>query len=356
MGRFLRRISIIVAWVILFSIAFYFPRGKIFSTEEKSINVFAWGNILSPKVLSQFERDTGIKVHLSYYGSNEELQVKMIATGGKGYDLIMPSDYTATILIEKELLKPLDPSKFKFWDKLSPFLLNLSYDPGNRYSIPFEWEVYGLGIDSTFFKNRPFVPSWRAVYDKEIVNYRIAAQNDPIEAVALAAFYLFGSTQNITPEKFAAIKTLLFQQRNWVEAYSDSRAPYFIATGNCPVAMTTSSYIRKVVSSHPEIDFFVPKEGSFISIENFSLSKESEKEELVYTFLNYLYSEASMKAHFHELGLIPAYQLSLKDLSVYPYEKRLFEMTSEEFKKLQFFKNLVPQQQVRDLWVEMKSF
>lgn len=356
MGKFFKRISIILSWILLIAFCFYFPKLKVFPPKEKTLSIFAWGNILSPKVLSEFEKETGIKVNLSYYASNEELQVKMIATEGEGYDLIMPSDYTAKILIDRKLLKPIDHSKLKFWNQLNPFLLNLPFDPGNRYSIPFEWEVYGLGVDTNFFTNRTFIPSWKAVYDKEVVDYRIAAQNDPIEAVAISSFYLFGTTQNPSPQKFMQIKELLKQQRLWVEAYSDSRAPYFIATGNCPIAMTTSSYIRQMINLRPEIDFFIPNEGSFVSIENFSISHMSEKEEYIYVFLNYFYSEASVKAHFDELGLIPAYRLSPQELSVHPYERRLLEITPEEFERLQFFKNIYPQQQVRDLWVEVKSF
>lgn len=356
MGKFLRRIGTVVIWIFLIAFCFYFPKFKIFPTEEKSINVFAWGNILSPKILREFEKATGIKVHLSYYASNEEMQVKMIATGGEGYDLVMPSDYAAKVLIKRNLLEPIDHSKLTFWNKLSPFLLNLPYDPGNRYTIPFEWELYGLGVDTSYFENKSFTPSWKAIYDKNVVDYRIAAQNDPIEAVAIGSFYLFGTIEHPNDEKFAEIRELLMQQRNWVEAYSDSRASYFIATGNCPVAMTTSSYIRQMVVLRPEIDFFVPEEGSFVSIENFSISKKSEKLPYVYEFLNYLYSEASVKRHFNEFGLIPAYQLNFQVLETYPYEKRLFQITPEQFKRFQFFKNIYPQQKVRDLWVEVKSF
>lgn len=356
MGKVFRRIAIVVIWILFFALCFYFPKLKLFPTEEKSISIFAWGDILSPKILGEFEQSTGIKVHLSYYSSNEELVVKMIATEGEGYDLIMPSDYATKILINRNLLNPIDHTKLTFWNNLNPALLHLPYDPDNRFSIPFEWELYGLGVNTTYFKNQSFTPSWGAIYNKNVIDYRIAAQNDPIEAVAISSFYLFGTIENPSQEKFTEVKNLLMEQRNWVEAYSDSRASYFIATGNCPVAMTTSSYIRRMIVLQPDIDFVVPEEGSFVSIENFAVSKKSEKLKYVYEFLNYLYSENSMKQHFNELGLIPAYQISLQDLSVYPYEKRLFEITPEQFQKYLFFKNIYPQQKVRDLWVEVKSF
>ncbi|MDN3506201.1 MAG: extracellular solute-binding protein [Simkaniaceae bacterium] len=352
----LKRLAIIFAWVFFIFAVLYYPSWRFVPTTEKSINVFVWGDALSFSVLSKFEKETGIKVNLSYYATNEELQVKMQATSGVGYDLIMPSNYTTEKLAKKGLLKPLDLSKIQFKEKLNPLLLNLSFDPSNQYSIPYSWEVYGLGYDRNFFANGSFVPTWKAIYDKQVIDYRIAVQNDPIEAVAFAAFYLFGQPKDITSEKFLQIKNLLLQQREWVEAYSDFRAPYFIATGNCPVAVTSNSYIRKIHGSYPNIDFALPKEGSFITIENFCIPKASTKEKYVYKFLNYLYTKESMTEHFKEFGFFPAYLLPYEKLSVYPYEKKLLEISPEEFSKLHFITNLVPQQQVRDLWVEVKSY
>ncbi len=354
--KFIRRLIIIFLWILLIFVALYFPSWDIFTPKEKSINIFAWGDVLLPKVLSDFEHDTGIKINISYYSTNEELQVKMQATHGVGYDLIMPTGYTVEILSDHHLLKPIDHTKISFWDSLDPFLLNRSFDPDNRYSIPFEWEIYGLGIDRAFFENRPFTPSWKTIFDKEIIDYRIAFLNDPIEAVGISSLYLFGAPKDITPQKFAAIKKLLIKQRNWVEAYSDFRAPYFIATGNCPIAVTTNSYIRKVCMLCENIDFVIPKEGSFITIENFCISNASTKEKYIYTFLNYLYNKQTMKDHFEEYGFFPAYKIPYEELTLYPHEKKLLEMTPEEFNNLHTFKNLVPQQKVRDLWVEVKSF
>ena len=133
---------------------------------------------MNPRPLTEFEKETGIKVNLSFYASNEELQVKMKATGGEGYDLIMPSDYAVSILMKEDLIQPLDHSKIDFWDSLYPVLLNQKFDPGNRYSIPFEWEVFGFGFDSDFFKDRSPPNTWRAIFDPDYIDYQIAMKND----------------------------------------------------------------------------------------------------------------------------------------------------------------------------------
>lgn len=353
---FFQRTLIVCAWVLLLFGALYFPNLKIFPFEEKTINIFAWGDILNPEILAEFEKESGIKVHLSFYATNEELQVKMQATGGNGYDLIMPSNYTISMMIQEGLLKPLNHSKLHFFNDLNPVLLNHSFDSGNRYSVPFEWEVFGLGVDRNYFVNRPFYPSWRALFDESVIDYKIAFDNDPIDAVLFASLYLFGKTDRITEPEFQEIRSLLIRQRKWVEAYSDFRADYFIATGNCPVAISSSSKFKRIREKFPQIDFVIPEEGTFITIENFCIPKTSQKEEYVYRFLNFLYSRDSLARHFHEFGFFPATLSVLRDLELDGYEKELVYIEQKDFKKFHFFKNILPQQKVRDLWVEVKSF
>lgn len=355
-GKFFTRLVIIAFWIILIFFALYFPGWKILPYEEKSINIFTWGDTLHPSILNAFEKETGIKVNLSYYASNEELLVKMKATRGKGYDLVMPSGYNVEMMIDDELLKPIDHSKLNFWSDLNPILLNTEFDRGNRYSIPFGWEIYGLGVDQRFFKG-DFDPSWRAIYDPNVIHYKIAVSNHAGEAVSHASFYLFGTAQKpLTEEQFQQIRQLLLLQRQWVEAYSDFRADYFIATGNCPVALSTSTYIKRIRPLFPSIDFVVPKEGTFITIENLCISAASTKQEYAYKLLNYLYSKAALTTAYQNFYIFPATLSPLEDLGLEDYEKQMLADISIDPGKIQFFKNIMPLQRVTDLWVEVKTF
>lgn len=354
----LTRTAIIFAWILLITIVFYFPswKAQILPQYDKSVNVFAWGDILDLDVLTQFEKETGIQVNLSFYASNEELGVKMKATGGKGYDLIMPSDYTVAQLLKEDLLQPLDRTQLDFWSKLNPALLNHAFDPSNQFSVPFEWELFGFVVDTSFFKGRPLPDSWKAIFDKTTVDYQIAMKNDPVEVFQFAASYLFGPLQSVTEKQFQAIRKLLLKQRKWVVAYSDFRADYFIATGNAPIAISTTSYIKRIQKNFPKIQFIVPKEGSFVTIENFCIPKASNKQKYTYALLNYLYRKESLTAHQKRFLNLPPSSAYLDEMDLNPEEEKLLTLTPQEFAKFQFFKNLVPQQKVRDLWVEVKSF
>lgn len=349
------RLGVILVWIGLIFTILYWPKSEIPPFDERSINVFAWGDILDPMVVAQFEHDTGIKVHMNYYASNEELIVKIKATGGEGYDLIVPSEYAVRTLKKESLLKKLDHTQLHFLGGLNPSLLNLKFDPGNQYSIPFSWEIYGLGISLPFFENRSIDPSWNMIFDPAVVDYKVAMSNDPVQTIDFAAFYLFGPIKELNPQQLQQTVDLLIMQKRWVTAYVDFRADYFLATKNCPVALTLSSYMIRAMRKFPFLSFVIPKEGTFVSVENLSIPAASKKEKLTYQLINYLYTAESAQKHFDTFGIFPASARNLPDLEIEPEKKKILASCQEAFAKSYIGVVLASQEKIRDAWVEIKS-
>lgn len=352
MPKLLTRAGIIFVWVFLLACFLYWP--KFSSTSKDSINVFTWGDILDESLVQSFEKKTGIRVNISNYSSNEELIMKLKATEGQGYDLVIPSDYAVSVLVKNQLIKELDRKQLPFFNDLLPGLLGHFFDPNNRYSIPLTWEVFGLGIDKGFFV-APFTPSWKMIFDPEVVNYRIAMVNDPIEAIEIAGFYLYDSTSALSLEQAEEVKNLLLRQKSWVEAYASFRADYFLATKNCPLAVASSSYIFRSKRNFDFIDFFVPEEGSFISIENICIPKTCDKDSLVYQFINHLYQMQSIHIYWDSFRLFPSLSDKQNALDFDFQAEKIFYGLSENLKKYRFFRSLLPQQKIRDIWVEVKE-
>jgi spermidine/putrescine transport system substrate-binding protein len=355
MKKFFIRGGVILGWIILIFCALYWPKWKVIPYDKNTINIFAWGDILEPSIVSDFEKETGIKINLSYYSSNEELLVKIKATRGEGYDLIIPSDDAVHSLIKEELLKPINKEKLPFFDSINPNLRGHFYDPQNTYSIPFEWEIFGFGIDKEYFENRPFTSSWGLVFDPEFVHYKITMENDPMDATNFAAIYLYNSLSPLDGEKAETIRQLLMEQKRWVAAYANFRGDYFLATRNVAVVVASSSYILRTKKLFNFVDFVVPQEGTFITIENLCIPKPSEKEDLVYRFINYLYTPKSVAAHFETYSFFPATLQAIDSLNIDESTKKIIFSSPEDFKKYHFFKNLLPPKETRDLWVEIKT-
>lgn len=355
MKKIFIRSGVIFFWVAIIFSALYWPKWKLMNYDKNTINVFVWGDILESSVVADFEKETGIKINLSYYSSNEELLVKLKATRGEGYDLVIPSDYAVNALIKEDLLKKLDKTKFDYWKTLNPALLGHYFDPDNAYSIPFEWELFGFGIDKDYFKDHPTQPSWGMIFDPNTVHYKITMNNDPIEAVEFASFYLYGAVDRLDPGQVQEVRQLLVRQKPWVAAYATFRGDYFLATRNVAVVVASTSYIWRTKRLFDFVGFVMPQEGSFITIESFCIPKPSQKEELVFRFINYLCSPKSVAAHFKTYALFPSTLHAIDILNLDEQAAKLMLSTEEDFKKYHFIRNILSQQQTRDIWVDVKT-
>lgn len=346
------RFTIIIFWIGLIFLVLYFPQAER-SKHKNSLNIFAWGDILDPAVIAKFERESGIKIHLNFYASNEEMLVKLKATEGKGYDLIIPSDYSVDILIKEGLLKKIQKDKLDFFQKINPKLLNHYFDPDNDYSLPFAWEIFVLGIDKNFFENQKILPSWKLLFDEKLIHYKITMTNDPIQAILFSSFYLYGHGDRINDEEFKNVISFLIKHKNYVNAYAEFRADYFLATHNSAVVVSSTSYIQRTMQKFPFVDFIVPKEGTFITIENICLPQASEQEDLTYQLINFLYQESSMKAHFRTYGTFPA--IPIEGLQADTEIQSLMDFTNPYIQKLHFIRPIANQDKLRDAWVQIKT-
>jgi spermidine/putrescine transport system substrate-binding protein len=349
------RTVVTLFWIAVFFTPLYWRSMEVLPHQDKSITIFAWGDILEPSVVAEFEKKTGIKVHLNYYSSNEEMLVKVKATRGEGYDLIVPSDYAVEILIRENLLQQIDKSAINFYTQINPILLRQSFDPQNRYSIPFEWELYGFGIDKDYFKTHPLDPSWNMVFNTAQMDYKIGMLNDPIQTVQLAAFYLYGFVNQLTDEQLEGVKQLLIDQKPKVAAYADFRGDYFLTTRNCPVILAQSSYIWRAMKQFDFVGFAIPKEGSVVAIENMAIPIGSKKQDLVYQFLNFLYRPESIATHFDTFGFFPATLDVIPLLKLDAQSKAIIQCSPAEFKKYYFTELLTTQEKVIDLWIDVKT-
>ncbi len=346
--------AIILFWTIFFIVFLFWPL-LWHESSENTLYVFSWPGILDPAYIKKFEQQHGIKVKISYYETNQELLVKLKATGGSGYDLIIPSDYTINILRKENLLQKIDKTQLGFLDRINPSLLSHYYDPTNDYSIPFDWGIYGIGIDTTAHKNSLPDASWKTIFEPTIGSGKIAMLNDPYESFALAKLYLFPDSTTLNSAQIEAITKLLQKQRDSIAVYTDARADYLLATHNCPLAVSSSTYMWRGMKEYSYLSFMIPREGTIMTVEGFAIPKKSAKASLAYAFLNFIYSPESLKHHFNYSAFLPATQDAL-DWDFLPADKKkLLVPSAQEFKKFHFLEPLMDEQKLYELWVKIKA-
>lgn len=345
---------IVLFWFAVILGMLYVPRLAIFP-RAKTLNILSWGGIFDPATLADFTAATGIKVNVSFFSTNEELLVYLRTTQGRGYDLVVPSDYAVKQLRDEKLLKKIDKSRLTFLDSLNPNLLGYSFDVHNDYSLPYMVEVFGLSYDKEFFKGTLNPSSWDWIFRPH--GFKIVMVNDPVEAVVLAAHYLYRPVpQSLSSQQITEVKDLLIAQRQWIEAYSDFRPDYFLLTKNCPLVVTAySSYLRARQQSS-DIGFAIPEEGTFMSIENISISAATHEDDAVYDFINYMYKADVLKHHFTTRSSVPATKDMLTELPVDKEISTILTQPRDAFiKNVMFFAPIMPERKLHKLWIAVKS-
>ncbi len=327
---------------------------QFYREKEKAISVFMWSDVIPQRLIAQFEQETGIKVHLNYYEGNDEMMTKLEFSQGAGYDIIMPSHYMLRQLVRDGHLKRIDKKRLPFISFLDKRSFNCFVDPDSDYAVPFLWDVYGLGIDSTFFQGKAFEPSWELLY-KPRYAYRVAMTDEPREIIAVAAQYLFGRVCTLDSDQQRLVKQLLIDQKKYVEAYTDLTLDLLLTSKTCPVVFGPSASIYRARKRAPWVRFVLPREGTVSVMESFAISAHSSKDDYVYAFLNFMYQREAQKAIFDDFGYLPCDTRVLPHLDL-SHLGGAEALNSVYVRNIHLIAPLMPRKQLVQLWLSIKAY
>lgn len=349
------RLSMIAFWVGAVILFLCLPFFTSLVTTDKTINIMSWTELIDPHIIAQFEQETGIKVNVSYFESNEELYARIKATGGAGYDMLVPSDYAIPWLLEDGFLQPLDRSKLTILDRLDPKLLDHYFDPGNVYSLPYLWQLYGLAVDMNAFNNVLPPATWGLLFNRELVPGYVVMPDVAREVVSIAALYLFGRTSDLNESELDQIYQLLAEQKQWVAAYSEMRADFLLTSGVCSVIVSQSPLMWRITREQKHIQFIVPQEGTFVVMDNFVIPQASSKQDYVYQFINYLYQPHIIKYHFNTYRFIPATVDLLDLMHEIPGGQSVKDAHKNVTHDITFFKKNIDETKIKNIWIALKG-
>ena len=135
---------------------------------RRTVTIYNWGDYVDPALISKFERQTGYHVDYETFDSNESMLTK-IRQGGTNYDLVIPSEYTVQRMKKEHLIAPLDHRKLPNLRYIAPQFLNRSFDPDNRYSVPYFWGTLGIIYNDQMVNSRD-VQHWSQLWNPRLKN------------------------------------------------------------------------------------------------------------------------------------------------------------------------------------------
>ena len=330
---------------------------------DRVVNVCSWGEYLDMSLIEEFEAQTGITVNYKTTDSNETLY-SLLENGGSDFDVVVPSDYMISQLIEEDWLQPLDYSKIPNFEKIADRFKNLSYDPENLYTVPYTWGTLGI-IYNTTMVDEP-ITSWNVMFDDSYAGNVILIDN-PRDALGMALYYL-GYSVNTTDE--AQIREAAELVSNaWSNGVYQGKTMdgifQIMEGGNAAIGTYYAGDYLTMLENNEDLAYVIPDEGSNWFVDAMCILKDAKNVDEAHEWINFI---ASTDANLRNMDYIWYASPNEEALEMYPawYEEQYGEPLDPELYEIMAAPQeildrceayLVLPQEIRtlynDLWIEL---
>lgn len=262
--------------------------------EPETLYLFNWTEYADPAVIEDFEAEFGVEVVESYFTSNAEMYAKLVAGGDAQFDVVVPTDYYVPRLIAADLIQPLGDA-VTGRDNLMAAFRHPTYDPEDRYSVPYLWGVTGIVYDRRVFPEH--APSWSLLFDPEINPDQPFGLlgGDPQVLFGVACAYQgagFDCTDRDDWIDAAKLLRRTLDRANFTGFADSTAAIDQIARGVTRVAVTYSGDLDYRKADAPQtyanLEFFIPEEGSQLGVDTLVVPRRAPHPELAKAFISFM--------------------------------------------------------------------
>lgn len=318
--------------------------------EEPVLHLYTWAYYIPLEILERFEKETGIRVQLDTYDSNELLEAKLL-TGHSGYDVVCPTAFPyLKSQIAAGIYQKLDRSLLPNWNHLDSEIMEKleDMDPGNQYALPYLWGTGGFGYNKDLIQKldlQEHVGHWSMIFDPTVASkikpYGFYLLDSPHDVFPAAFLYLGLDPNTTNPEDFEKAAQLILKVRPFVTQFNSLQFISDLANGAVCVAHSWSGDTRiaarraQQVGNGVQVAFSLPEEGAEIWCDILAIPHRAPHPHNAHIFLNYLMDPKIMAEITNQMayangnkGSIPYITDSIRsDPMIYPppdVRKRLY--------------------------------
>lgn len=257
------------------------------------LSVYNWADYIDESLLAKYEEKYGVKIIYDTYASNEDLLAKLQA-GATGYDIVVPSDYMVTQMIELGLLAEIDLNKIPNVKNVDPRNMNAPYDPGNKHCLPYQWGTTGIAYSTEVYKDSP-PDSWAFLFDPEKAKMAADAGglnvlNDQRELLGAALKYLGYSLNSKDEQQLQEAKNLILSVKPYIKTFnSEDYEQSLLIPGEVVIS---HSWSGNAANAAAETDgkwaYVIPKEGAMRWQDNMCITASSQRKATAEHFINFM--------------------------------------------------------------------
>ncbi|MFN5998456.1 MAG: extracellular solute-binding protein [Paracoccaceae bacterium] len=253
---------------------------------EGELQLYNWGNYTSPELLEKFEKETGIKVTVTDYDSNDVALAKVEA-GGSGFDLVVPSANYVPIWVEKGLIVPLDLSKLPNHANIAPEWKDVPWDPGRAHTIPWQWGSTGIAVNTKVYSGDINTSAVFLEVPPELVG-KINVVPEMNDIVSMATMYVGGEPCSENAEIMKKARDVLLAAKpNWISM--DYGATERLSNSDWAASVNwNGSTMRARLNTNGDVQYGYPKEGYPLFMDSVGLLTDATNVEEAYKFLDFI--------------------------------------------------------------------
>ncbi|MEJ2177843.1 MAG: extracellular solute-binding protein [Gammaproteobacteria bacterium] len=276
--------SLLTAFAFAFSINVAKAEGELF--------IYNWTEYTPPELVEKFEKETGIKVSVDTYDSNETLLAKLQA-GATGYDLVVPSQNFVPIMIQEGLIQKVAVYDLPNYANYEDRWKKPEWDPEHEYSAPWQWGTTSFAFNNELYSGKG--ESLREFFEPdEEVRGRLSVFPTPDEVVSLANIYLGIPFCSEDPAEMKKVQDLLVAQKDFVVAYNNETMSDLLTSGEALITNHWNGFTRLGRLAGAPITYAYPKEGVVGWFDSLVVPTSAKNVENARKFMNFIMDPVNM--------------------------------------------------------------
>ena len=294
MRTFMKVVAVAVCAALIFGVGGFIRFARLGGSEEQvTLNVYNWGQYMadgsddSMDIIAEFEsRYPNIKVNYQTYDSNETMYSKLV-NGGITVDVIIPSDYMIARMRQEGMLLELDFDNIPNYRYIDETFRNTSYDPENKYSVPYTWGTVGIIYNSKYVDEAD-VTGWELMWNEKYAG-KILMFDNSRDAFGITQ-YMLGYDVNTTDEtELQACADKLAQQKPVLQQYVMDQIFATMQNEEAWIAAYYAGDYLVMAEENPDLKFFLPEHQGFnLFIDAMCIPTCAQEKEAAETFINFL--------------------------------------------------------------------
>jgi putrescine transport system substrate-binding protein len=254
--------------------------------DERVLNIYNWTDYIDDRTIPLFQAVSNLRVNYDVYSSNEDLLARMRA-GPTSYDIIVPTNNFIPTYLKLDLIEPLRTDLIPNLTNLDREFVDTDYDPGNRYTVPWQWGTTGIGFNRR--QAGDTVDSWAALFEPAAnLGGRVTLLREVTDLIGCTLIYLGRSPNSIKDSDLADVVKLVRSIKPKLKGITSDTYIDELAASETWLAQGWSGDVFQAQDQNPDVSYVIPKEGSLRFVDVMAVPKGAPHPGNAARFMNYV--------------------------------------------------------------------